>query len=862
MSILAIVFLQNLTTPFISLAGTIAMLVLLFLGLLFKSQQLCRNVLQQQEQIAQKNWQQVSASLQDLRRAIDETAIVAITDAQGAIISVNDRFCQISGYAREELIGKNHRLINSGIHDKSYFTHLWKTIRNGKTWRGEICNRAKNGNLYWVSSTIIPFLDESGKPYQYIAIRYDITNLKRNMQKLQGLSAFQQAIFNGTDYAIISTNPEGIIIAFNKGAEDLLGYRSDEVVRIQHPGIFHDPAEVAKRARELSLETGQYIEPGFEVFVMKSRGGTVEKRECTYIRKNGQRITVYLSVTTLRDKKGKISGYLGIATDISRQKKEQRELIEAKEQAVAASVAKSDFLANMSHEIRTPLNGVIGFVDLLMKTRLNETQQQYMAIVQQSANSLLDLINDILDFSKIEAGKLEVESEKTDLVQLCDQIIDVVTYQVQQKDLELLLSYPPEMPRFIWTDAVRLRQVLINLLSNAVKFTAAGEIELKVICTPVSEVRTKIRFSVRDTGIGIEQKNIDKIFRAFEQADTSTTRKFGGTGLGLSIANKLLQLMHNSQIQVTSKLGKGSEFAFEIEVQSASGDPVIQQDFSHFKQIMVVDDNANNRLIIQEMFKLWDIRTDEAFDGYDALLKLERTQPRYDLIIMDYHMPGMNGMDTIRKIRESSKITNKQVPILLLSSSTNQDYIIQDCRELDIPVRLSKPIKINQLAEALVRISSHNPEADQEFKNNNQEPAPNTQPLRLLITDDNEINLFLAVTVLSQLFPNAIFYEAKNGKEAIEAFKQFKPDVIFMDVQMPDMNGYEASQAIRLLESGKEPIPIIALTAGTVSGERERCLEAGMNDYISKPFVRETLIRVLQSFGILSVTSGNASREN
>ena len=516
----------------------------------------------------------------------------------------------------------------------------------------------------------------------------------------------------------------------------------------------------------------------------------------------------------------------------------------AKEQAEQGGRAKSEFLANMSHEIRTPLNGVIGFVDLLMKTKLDNTQKQYMSTVFQSANSLLDIINDILDFSKIEAGKLELSIEQYDLYKLGEQVMDIVTYQANEKGLEILLNIQSDIPRFIWVDSVRLRQVLVNLLGNAVKFTNAGEIELKIIMLKTElDKNIKFRFQVRDTGVGIDPNNQQKIFTAFSQEDASTTRKFGGTGLGLTISNKLLGLM-GSQLQVESEMGEGSTFFFDITLKTLEGEAVEWNNhLDKVENILIVDDNANNRVILKEMLALKSIHSEQVSNG-KAAIDLLRSGKRYDAILLDYKMPEMDGIQTARGIREDLKLTVDVQPIMLLYSSSDDYEITKACEELGIKQRLVKPIKIQQLYTALHELI------------NKIEPVENIyveeKPLvlktecklggiRILIAEDNPINMLLARTIFSKLFPEAKVVEAENGKIAVEKFKETNPDIIFMDVQMPEIGGYDATKIIRALEKEGKRIPIIALTAETIVGEKERCMEAGMDDYITKPVLKATI---------------------
>ncbi|QEC78419.1 response regulator [Mucilaginibacter ginsenosidivorax] len=543
---------------------------------------------------------------------------------------------------------------------------------------------------------------------------------------------------------------------------------------------------------------------------------------------------------------GTIGGIMTSSEIITSIVKQRDELQDAKQLADQASIAKSEFLANMSHEIRTPLNGVIGFTDLVLKTQLNETQHQYLSIVNQSANALLSIINDILDFSKIEAGKLELDIEKCDLYDIGSQATDIITYQVQKKGLEMLLNIPYNLPRFIWVDSVRLKQILINLLSNAAKFTAAGEIELKIeeIAASAPLPGTMFRFSVRDTGIGIKPEKQDKIFEAFSQEDGSTTKKYGGTGLGLTISNKLLGLM-DSKLQLESWPGKGSTFYFDIQLRAEQGEPISWENIGMVKRVLVVDDNDNNRLIIKQMLLLRQIATTEAKNGFEALQLLAAGE-HYDVIVIDYHMPYMDGLETIKKIRESFNDSATGQPIILLHSSSDDEKVIRSCEELKVNHRMVKPIKTEDIYNALSRLHQKTT-----IETKPDEPAATVAEimgnLTILVAEDNAVNMLLAKTIIRRIAPNARIQEAGNGLEALACCRLHWPDLILMDVQMPEMNGYEATRQIRAIQQGRQ-VPIIALTAGNVKSEREKCLEAGMDDFIVKPVVEETILDVFHKW--------------
>ncbi len=523
-------------------------------------------------------------------------------------------------------------------------------------------------------------------------------------------------------------------------------------------------------------------------------------------------------------------------------------------QAEAASLAKSRFLSNMSHEIRTPLNGVIGFTDLLKQTDLDSIQRQYAENAGTSARALLGIVSDILDFSKIEAGRMELDPIRTDVMELAGQAADIIKYQAAQKNVELLLNIQPGMPRFATLDPVRVKQILLNLLGNAVKFTEEGEVELKMDFSDIGGGRGRIRFAVRDTGIGISEKQKDKIFEAFYQGDAATTRRYGGTGLGLVISNLLAKKM-GSRIEIESTPGAGSTFSMVVEVDCEHGGKGEDEKLDGVAHVMVADDNASNRMITQHMLNNWGVECTVCENGFEAVEKIGSSGP-FDVVIMDYHMPCMDGLETIRKIRTELGLSPDEQPIIFLHTSVDDVQIHEACRELGVRFCLVKPVKAEEMLFRLKHLHDEGTagEVELEATGNADQPEgekdrvvrlqdkPASRGAVVLIAEDNEMNMLLIQSLTRQLLPEVEIIGARDGRQALSAFcNAGRVDLVLMDIQMPGMSGLEVTEAIRAEEGSGRHVPVVALTAGTQAEDRDRCLAAGMDGFLPKPVDREKL---------------------
>jgi PAS domain S-box-containing protein len=615
-----------------------------------------------------------------------------------------------------------------------------------------------------------------------------------------------------------------MVVSWNPAAENLFGYQADEAIGVN----ILDLISKGKADEEMS-----------NIFKQLKDGGRV-KTVTQRFRKDGSTVDVeLLALEVLME--GKQVGLVAIYHDIT-------ELLRARHEAEAANEAKSAFLATMSHEIRTPMNGVIGMTSLLLDTELDSEQRDFTETIRNSGEALLTVINDILDFSKIEAGKMELEEQPFDLRDCLESSLDLLKLNASAKGVELAYQMNPEVPPVIVGDITRLRQVLINLLNNGLKFTEQGEVVLSVATEAVPikpDGPYSLRFSVCDTGIGIPPDRVDRLFQAFSQVDASTSRKYGGTGLGLAISKRLSELM-GGEMWVESVIGVGTTFHFTI---AAPAGPDLKdraelkgvQPQLRGKRLLIVDDNRTNRRILTLQTGAWGMLPRDTSDPQEALKWVRQGDP-FDLAILDYHMPEMDGIELSRAIRDHRQAAD--LPLVLFSSISAREMAME---EDQFAAFLMKPLKPSVLLNTLMNLfpgetKRSEPEDGSGMAKLDSQLAEHL-PLRILLVEDNAVNQKLALRLLEQMGYRADL--AGNGLEAIQAVSRQKYDVVLMDVQMPEMDGLEASRRICARWPRGERPHIVAMTANAMQGDRERCLEAGMDDYVSKPIRVNELVAAL-----------------
>lgn len=736
---------------------------------------------------------------------------IHIIDNEGRLIEYNESFCKMLGYTAEEMSNLSVKDWDLKWKPMNFVDDLPKNIEASPTF--ESFNRRKDGTIIAVEINAA-IVEINNQPMLLCASR-DITLRKKAQEELKKYETLMRASGDG----IHVLDVEGNLVEANEAFCDMLGYTYEEALtlKVKDWDVHYSPEESISHIPQLI--------------------GTCTTFETLQKRKDGTIISVEINAVGVEI--GNKPMLFCAARDITGRKSAEKELQEAKEKAEEATKAKSEFLANMSHEIRTPMNAIIGMTYLMKDTNLDAMQLDYLRKIESAASSLLGIINDVLDFSKIEAGKLEMENIEFDLHEVIENVVNIIELKIQEKELEFVVGYDHNMNMNLFGDPLRLGQILINLATNAVKFTNEGEIGIYI--EKVDQGR--FRFSVKDTGIGLTKEQADKLFHSFTQADNTTTRKFGGTGLGLAISKKFVEMM-GGRIWVESTLGKGSEFIFEVDLLENTPKQRNYDNYEH-KNVLIVDDTPSWQIIIAKLLKNFNINITVANNSEEALALICEESHHFDLVLMDWKMPNMDGIETTKLLKQQCK--SNSVPTVIMISAYSATDILKKAKDVGIDIFLKKPINPSILYNIIVgmfgeKVAKMNCTIDT--------PSLKTQLSSLkgsgiLVAEDNVLN---QEVLTGMLRPSGIIVDiASNGMEAVEMYKSKKGfyELILMDIQMPMMDGYEAAKALR--EMGCE-IPIIALSANAMKEDANRSRKAGMNAHLNKPIDTEKLFELLLKF--------------
>ncbi len=758
---------------------------------------------------------------------------------QGNCTFINRATCEMVGFRPEEALGSNmHNLVHHHKLDGSDYPvdqcPVYRAVKQGESCRvdDEVMWR-RDGNPIPVEYSSFPIL-EDGKVTGAVVTVVDITERKRAEEKLRQSEQLFRSIFENAQLGISFFKIDTLEIFPNRALQEMLGYSEKELSNLQkwdeitHPD---DRASCAERYAEL----------------VQGKREKNQWEQCL-VHREGRIVVTSVRFSLLRGSEGRPQYVAALQEDITERKRLERELVTAKEIAEAATRAKSDFLANMSHEIRTPMNAILGMTHLALRTELTPKQHDYLTKTKTAAQSLLGIISDILDFSKIEAGKLDMEKTDFRLEDVLENVSSVVSQKAQDKNLEFLIAAQPDLPSDLVGDPLRLGQILINLVNNAVKFTEHGEIVVTVSLAEKGFDTVNLKFSVRDSGIGMTAEQRARLFQAFSQADSSTTRKYGGTGLGLSISKRLVEMM-DGNIWVESNYGTGSAFHFNAWFGIGSGETkrrLLIPDIAGIR-VLVVDDNQQACEILTDSLKGFGLRAESVLSGEHAIRELAAadSQAPYDLVLVDWHMPGMDGLQVSRIIKHGDRL--KHIPKIVMVTAFGREDIRTQAEGMGIDGYLLKPVTPSTLYETLVElfgVADHG--ADLARATKAAGTSHDATGIRILLVEDNEVNQQVAAELLESA--GASVRIANHGGEAVKILTEGEQpppfDIVFMDLQMPEMDGFTAARLLRARPQLQE-LPIIAMTAHALVEERQRCLEAGMKDHVSKPIDPDALFATL-----------------
>lgn len=753
-------------------------------------------------------------------------------DLTGRFVDGNQRFCDTVGKPLREIIGKTDLDFFPPEQVQKYRRDDVHVMETGEALEDIEAYVKQSGEKLHVQVLKAPVRDAHGTIVGVQGMFWDVTERIRADEAARRSDARFRKLVQSSLIGVMVADLDGRILDANDAFLSTIGYTRNDLIsgRLRWDAITppdHRPGDV--RAIE-----------------QLHASGTCEPWEKEYIHKDGHRVPVLIGVTMLER--------VGIecicfVVDIRRQKQTEQELKAAKEAADAANKAKSQFLANMSHEVRTPMNAIIGITELVLNTPLAPKQAEYLRMVMQSAESLLAVINDVLDFSKVESGRVELEHMPFSLRESIGDAIKSLALRSHDKGLELALDVSRNVPDWLMGDAGRLRQIVINLVGNAIKFTRQGEVVVEVGVVEHYDHQAVLQFCVADTGIGIPAEKLEKVFEAFEQADASTTRNYGGTGLGLAIVRRLVELMHG-RAWVESTVGRGSRFYFtaclDLCDEPPPERPTSKRGELKGTRVLVVDDNATNRRILDEVLTNWELTPHACGDAAQALVQLRgafREGKPYELLLSDVNMPQTDGFSLVEQIRRDPILTD--IATIMLTSGDRAEDTAR-CQELGVCHRLMKPIKQSELYDAILDALGIEPRKPDAEEITTAAGAPSTRPLRVLLAEDSLVNQRLAVGLLERHGHRVTI--ANNGQQALEMAGRDHFDVILMDVQMPELDGLEATRLIREHEgqTGRH-VPIIAMTAHALKGDRERCLAVGMDEYVAKPVRERQLLAALRA---------------
>lgn len=752
---------------------------------------------------------------------------IVIYDPSGNVVNINPAFSQTFGWVLPEIDGDRLDFVpeESTEETKRLIEQLH---REGKVVVADTRRLTKDKRLLDVQISAALIKNSDGQMSGSMVIFRDVTEQKFARLEIESQKRFFEALVQNSPTAIVIIDFEQAITDCNPAFEKLFGYTRAEVIGRDIDSLIADEATRAEA----------------NTFTQQAMSGNVIRGIGQRRRKDGSWVDVEIFGVPVIVSDVQI-GAFGIYHDIT-------EIALARRHAEEADRAKSEFLANMSHEIRTPMNGVIGMIELVLETDLTLEQRDFLNTASESAEALLSLLNDILDFSKIEAGRFELDTIDFDLRTTVEGVADTLAQRADDKGLEMACLIQPDVPSRLKGDPGRLRQILVNLTGNAIKFTSKGEVVIRADLDSETDTHVTVRFSVRDTGIGIPLDRQAAVFERFRQADGSTTRKYGGTGLGLTISKQLVEMM-GGQIWVTSEEGNGSTFWFTCAFEKQTGPAALQTppstvDLGHV-HVLVVDDNATNRLVLTKMLMNFGCRVISVADGKNAIALLEMSlADPISFVLLDMQMPDMDGEQTTRAIKNDSRW--RDLPIVILTSMGHRGDAAR-LQSLGCSGYLLKPIKQAHLYSILETVLGQ-PKTQEEkpafitrHTISEQEKRKLThQEVRILLAEDNHINRKVAVNLLQRASYTVDVVE--NGQLAVEAVKNTSYNLIFMDVQMPELDGFEATKMIRDYEGSTRHTPIIAMTANAMKGDREKCLEAGMDDYVAKPLEPEQVFSAIQ----------------